>query len=31
MTLLKPAVGRAIAWAALGALVVLALFGLWGA
>jgi heme exporter protein C len=31
MTLLKPAVGRAIGWAALGALVVLALFGLWGA
>ena len=30
MTLLKPAVGRAIGWAALGALVVLALFGLWG-
>ena len=31
MTLLKPAVGRALGWAALGALVVLALFGLWGA
>ena len=31
MTLLKPAVGRAIGWAALGSLVVLALFGLWGA
>jgi heme exporter protein C len=31
MTLLKPAVGRVIAWAALASLVVLALFGLWGA
>jgi heme exporter protein C len=31
MTLLKPAVGRAITWAAFAALVVLALFGLWGA
>ncbi len=31
MTLLKPAVGRALGWAALAALVVLALFGLWGA
>jgi heme exporter protein C len=31
MTLLKPAVGRAIGWAALVALVLLALFGLWGA
>lgn len=31
MTLLKPDVGRAIGWAALAALVVLALFGLWGA
>lgn len=31
MTLLKPAVGRAIGWAALAALVVLVLFGLWGA
>ena len=31
MTLLKPAVRRALGWAALGALVVLAMFGLWGA
>ena len=31
MTLLKPAVGRALGWATLVALVVLALFGLWGA
>lgn len=31
MTLLKPAVGRAVTWAALGSVVVLALFGLWGA
>jgi len=31
VTLLKPDVGRAIGWAALAALVVLALFGLWGA
>jgi len=31
MTLLKPAVGRALGWASLAALVVLALFGLWGA
>ncbi len=31
MTLLKPAVARALGWAALAALVVLALFGLWGA
>ena len=31
MTLLKPAIGRALGWSALAALVVLALFGLWGA
>lgn len=31
MTLLKPTVGRALGWATLAALVVLALFGLWGA
>ena len=31
MTLLKPAVARALGWATLAALVVLALFGLWGA
>ena len=31
MTLLKPAVGRVVGWAALASLVVLALFGLWGA
>lgn len=31
MTLLNPAVGRALGWAALAALVVLAMFGLWGA
>jgi heme exporter protein C len=31
MTLLKPAIGRAIGWATLVSLVVLALFGLWGA
>lgn len=31
MTLLKPAVGRIVGWAALGSLVVLAMFGLWGA
>ena len=31
MTLLKPAVGRTLGWAALAALVVLGLFGLWGA
>jgi heme exporter protein C len=31
MTLLKPQVARALGWAALGALVVLAMFGLWGA
>ena len=31
MTLLKPSVGKALGWASLGALVVLALFGLWGA
>ena len=31
MTLLKPAIGRALGWSSLGALVVLALFGLWGA
>ncbi|MEX2100047.1 MAG: cytochrome c biogenesis protein CcsA [Acidimicrobiia bacterium] len=31
MTLLKPQVGRALGWATLGALVVLAMFGLWGA
>ena len=31
MTLLKPAVGRIVGWAALASLVVLALFGLWGA
>jgi heme exporter protein C len=31
MTLLKPAVGRALGWASLASLVVLALFGLWGA
>lgn len=31
MTLLKPVVSRALGWATLAALVVLALFGLWGA
>lgn len=31
MTLLKPALSRALGWAALVAVVVLALFGLWGA
>jgi len=31
VTLLKPAIGRALGWLSLGALVVLALFGLWGA
>jgi heme exporter protein C len=31
MTLLKPAVARALGWATLTSLVVLALFGLWGA
>lgn len=31
MTLLKPTIGRALGWATLAALVVLALFGLWGA
>ncbi|MEX2254024.1 MAG: cytochrome c biogenesis protein CcsA [Acidimicrobiia bacterium] len=31
MTLLKPAVSRAVGWSAVAALVVLALFGLWGA
>lgn len=31
MTLLKPAVGRILGWATLAALVVLAMFGLWGA
>jgi heme exporter protein C len=31
MTLLKPAISRAFGWAALASLVVLALFGLWGA
>ncbi len=31
MTLLKPQVGRALGWASLAALVVLAMFGLWGA
>jgi heme exporter protein C len=31
VTLLKPPVGRYLGWAALAALVVLALFGLWGA
>jgi heme exporter protein C len=31
VTLLKPTVGRALGWAALVALVVLAMFGLWGA
>jgi len=31
VTLLKPSVGKALGWASLGALVVLALFGLWGA
>ncbi len=31
MTLLKPAIGRALGWATLASLVVLALFGLWGA
>jgi heme exporter protein C len=31
MTLLKPAVSRALGWASLVAVVVLALFGLWGA
>lgn len=31
MTLLKPAIGRALGWGSLAALVVLALFGLWGA
>jgi heme exporter protein C len=31
MTLLKPAVSRALGWASLAALIVLALFGLWGA
>jgi len=31
MTLLKPAISRALGWAALVAIVVLALFGLWGA
>jgi heme exporter protein C len=31
MTLLKPAIGRALGWATLAALVVLAMFGLWGA
>ena len=31
MTLLTPTVGRVVSWAALGSLVVLALFGLWGA
>ena len=31
MTLLKPAISRAFGWASLASLVVLALFGLWGA
>jgi heme exporter protein C len=31
VTLLKPALGRSLGWAALAALVVLAMFGLWGA
>ena len=31
MTLLKPPIGRLLGWFTLGALVVLALFGLWGA
>jgi len=31
MTLLKPAVGRILGWTTLAALVVLAMFGLWGA
>jgi heme exporter protein C len=31
MTLLKPTVGRVLGWATLAAIVVLALFGLWGA
>jgi len=31
MTLLKPPIGRILGWFTLGALVVLALFGLWGA
>jgi heme exporter protein C len=31
VTLLKPAVGRALGWAALASLVIFAMFGLWGA
>lgn len=31
MTLLRPSIGRMLGWATLGALVVLAMFGLWGA
>jgi len=31
MTLLRPVVGRIVGWAAIGSLVVLAMFGLWGA